>query len=337
MSTPARIVLLVGTAWVLGLALDSWREARVRARMVPPTIESDGVLEGRVALDEALVALLGQRGAPELVARVDLPSGRAVVGVEDNGRFRLTGLPLAALDVELRLGGELLARVPGIVPSSAGEAAHGDVAPDPRLDGVALAGPLRWIELGVQGVDGAALDRGWLAWRASGEATFERTVPVRDGRAAIVTTAELVDVVPLVPGSAAEEFACALGGEVLTLSPVGPVVAYAPSTPAGIELRLELVQSTPPAGLLDEALLRASEAHGGWAEPDGRAELLVVGAGPVVVQWGAYRRAESRLTRARGVRSIATHVPALGLGERVVSVPLDLTGLARRDRRELSR
>lgn len=63
--------------------------------------------------------------------------------------------------------------------------------------------PLRLIELDVVGIDGVGLEHGWLAWRASGQAQYERVVPVEAGHASIATCAEVVDVSPLIGGCAA--------------------------------------------------------------------------------------------------------------------------------------
>jgi hypothetical protein len=337
--TPARLVLYVGFAVVIGLAVLGRRDGGGVVRPVPALVRGDGVLEGRVELAEDFIALRRCGNVPALLARVELPFGLATAEVEDNGRFCLVGLPLCVLDLELRLGGELLARVTGITPCAANAQYGSDVALDPRLFGITLAGPLRLIEVEVVGVDGVGLDHGWLAWRASGAVEYERVVPVRAGRASIVTCSEIVDVVALIAGFDTAELVCAVGGERLDPSPVAAIVALGPDVPDGVMLRLEVVEGrlVSGLGLAGDALLRSGEVRGGWADAEGRAELQVVGQAQVAVQWGAYRRYEDRLTRARGVRGEVVVVPAGGFGERRVVAPLHVSEEMRRRERGWSR
>jgi hypothetical protein len=335
--TPARIVLYVGFGLVVVLALQGWREGPGVGRPVHTLVRGDGVLEGRVELDEHFVALRRHASVPALVAHVESTFGHATAEVEDNGRFCISGLPICELDLELRLGGELLARVTRITPRASDALAGTDVIDDPRLYGITLAGPLRRIELHVVGIDGEGLEHGWLAWRASGAPEYDRAVPVQAGRASIATCAEVVDVLPLIAGCDAIEFPCAVGGERLVVVPAGAIVAFAPEVPAGVMLRLEVVEARWLKGVVGEALLRSGEVRGGWADALGRAELEVVGRGPVVVRWGAYRRSENRLTRVRGLRGRAVDVPVGGFGERRVVVPLERIDEPRRRGQEWNR
>jgi hypothetical protein len=333
---PARIVLFVGFAVVLALAWPVAWDGGVAGPPVHLASRGDGVLEGRVELAEDFALLRRRACVPALVAQVELPFGPATAEVEENGRFYLSGLPIAALDLELRLGGELLALVEDITPRVPCAELEADVLADPRLAAIALAGPLRWIDLSVVGLDGVGLDHGCLAWRASGDERYERVVPVRAGRASIATSAEAVDVLVMIAGCEPVELVCAVGGERLAVPPVGPIVAYAPDVPEGLVLRLELAEAAPSSHVVGAALLPWSDVHGGWAATDGRAELYVVGNGPTVVQWGVYRRSGGRRTRER-LRGVPVLVGAGGYGERRVVVPLDPIERSQRRARGSSR
>ncbi len=333
MGRPARIVLFVGLGLV---ALLGWR-ARVLDGLGagfpggtprPFGRPAHGVLEGRVALDEALAALVARADVDDLEVRALTPFGVARAGVEDNGRFVLDGLPLAPVDLEVHLGGERLARLTGVAPERV-FAPDGDVsvAPhDPRLDGIPLAGPLRVIEIAVDSAEGGPIGQGWLAWRRAGEGPFEAVVPVVDGGATIVSLAELVDVLPILPGYSAPRLPCAFGGERLVALPGARLRAPAPELPEGIVARLEAEHVAVPDELAGEAALRAAEVRGGWPE-GGAAELWLSNPGRVRVRWVTYGLLGERVSRLKGFVSPTAEVDVAASSTKAVDVPFSREAL----------
>lgn len=314
------MVLLLVLGLGLGLAQRMWStpdEDHYGGRMAHT--RDVGLVEGRVELDTELSRVLARRDVPPLEVRVALPWGVASAEVEENGRFVLGGLPKSAVDLGVWLGGELLASVADIQTF----VADGDIGPyDPRLDGLVLDGPLHVIELDVLGADGARLQDGWLAWRASGSGMFEAVAPVFDGAATIVALSELVDVQPILPGCDAPLRVCVFSGDRIVATPGARVVVEAPTMPEDVALRLELVSATLPGHFGGEAKLRAFEARGGWVD-DGRAELLLPSAGKFAVRWVAYVRVGERVTRLREFDAPAVEFSATAFGTRELAVPFD--------------
>ncbi|MEZ6013691.1 MAG: hypothetical protein R3F49_01140 [Planctomycetota bacterium] len=321
MSTLARMVLYLGC----GLVLATWFAVRrdLASLSSPQRMtRGEGFVEGRVALDGAWAALLARKDVPPLEVRATLPFGDATTGLEQSGRFLLTGLPMQPVDLEVRLGGEVLATLPCVTPKR--DAGVG--ALDTMLDGIALDGPPHVIELEVLGLDGRGVEAGWLAWRHAGDAVFESVVPIRDGAATVVSLAPLVDVAPLIPGCAAAVSPCVFHRDRIFLAPGRRLVAEAPQLPTGVLLRLEVVRVDDVPELAGDAQARGREFRGGWVA-DRRAELLLPASGAVTVRWGAYLAHAERLTRLRRLESETVTCDAAAFGVTPIRLPIDAARL----------
>lgn len=330
----ARSVLLVGfglvAVLVLQLQLLTERPEPWRSALDPSEARhAYGSLEGRVAWDEALAALIARPDVPELIVRVTDGAREVCATVDDNGRFVVDGLSLGRVDLDVSLGGESLASLTGL---EAGRAflSDGDATPpalDPRLDGVALAGPLHVVQLTVEALGGAPVAQGLLAWRHSGEAVYERVAPVVEGAATVVSLTPLIDVWPLLPGYVSAPRPCVFDGDRLVATPGARLSATLPSAPEGVVLRLEADACAVPAELSGVAAERASEGRGAWPV-DGVAELWLVQPGPIAVRWAAFATVGERVTRLRGFESTPVAVDVRAEGVATVAPPFEPAALA---------
>ena len=345
-SRVTRVFLLVALAAVAAVGFHAYRTEGVSPW---DALRANGVLFGRVELDDDVRALLARADAPRLQVRTVLPWGVIASRVDERGRFHLRGLSEEPVDLEVRLGGEVLATIDGVAPLLEGDGASMRT-PDPRLTGIELDGPVFALEFWVEGLDGRPAPAGWLAWRPAGMGDFESVVPVRDGHAMVPSLSNVVDVRPLVPGYLGEARHGVFGDEVIVLPPGAAVEAEiavaatdwrvdygaegsAPGDalerflPEDVSLRLDLVKATSNEGeLVGEALVRSLDARGGWLE-DGVARLELPGPGRQDVAWFAFLKVGERSTRIRGFPATPFAVEAPRTGTVRCAVPLDFDAL----------
>jgi len=355
-----RVTLVLGSGLVGWLALVV--EPDDAARRFGGRRAGGHTLEGRVELTDDVVALCALPDVPGLTVRVVVPGGVLVADVEDNGRFWLEGLPAHAVDLEVRVGVEVLARLEGVTPNPPSLAHEDTVMPveSPPLGPIALAGPLHRLELQVLGAEGRPIEGGWLAWRSSPDRPFEAVASVVAGAASFVSLAEFVDVLPLVPGYIGEERACVFHGERVHLVPGLRLATEVPEARPDVFLRLEVLGSTSarwrgskrglelvgptergyippttggvaglsPRGLTGDAARCAAEIVGGWAR-DGRVELAFNVPGTYDLRWAAYIKAPGeRLGRVLGVDAPPTRVEVGGFGTRRIEAPFPMDTFA---------
>lgn len=227
MSAPTRIFLAVIALFALFYggysALGPSRAAEFDHRFgpsypFPHSSELRGYLNGRVEVGPGVQ--IPKDGLFVDVRAADEGGDVAVrrlVHVSSDGTFEVLGIPkgFARVTVELS-SAEIVWEASDVVVGDLG-------AVDERLDPIDLGGSVFPFELAFAGPNGELVHEGQFLWRplagASDDVLFGLPTAIRGGVARFLATAEMIDVIPVVPGACVEFFEGVRTGQTVHLGP----------------------------------------------------------------------------------------------------------------------
>lgn len=296
MALPTRIFLIASLALIVAWGWYSSQSASRELRYRSDAIHRLGHRGDRAGVLRGSVQLGGLEEIPAGALFVKVRARAAegdfameeAVAVEPDGQFECFGLPIGTADLSVELGaGETVWEVRDVAVDSIGAA-------DPRFDPVDLTGRVVPIALDVLGPDDQPVAAGRIAWRRSAGLTedvvFGSVVPVREGRALLLATDEVVDAVALVPGAAPEVFEGVADGSELMLGP-GTTAVVAASGPMpdlakwNVHVLLHPVELDPTFEVLGAASAQLKGTLGAILDEEGNAEIPVTFPGRYDVRW----------------------------------------------------
>jgi hypothetical protein len=283
-ATQISVVLAVGTLAVLLMTQDGAGPARADGGHWIFDPESRGILQGRVQLDE------------------DIPPGHVRVGLwfegleggqrfadalDERGAFLFDPVPtgFGRLTLWVEDDAHPLLEVPDV--------RVGEGAVDPRLFELDLRGRLSRFEVEILDPLGEPVGRALVGWRPFGPGAYEQSVEVRDGRATLVSSQPLVDLLVQAPGLRTEEV---LGVDVGTCVALreGVMVAIEPPPAAfdgvgdpALELRLVREDLDPRFGRRTSRVAEFLQVSRTAAVRDGAARLALPAPGIWRLEWRA--------------------------------------------------
>ncbi|MCZ6599035.1 MAG: hypothetical protein O7B99_15465, partial [Planctomycetota bacterium] len=296
-------------------------------------LEKESALEGSLVVDDGIpVSWLVVEAVSQEKADSGWNRGRKKSRPRTSGRFRLDRLFSGMTDVTVRLAWdpEPLATVTDVWVE------EGEVARDPRLDGLDLTGSIRRIDLEVVDLDGKPVTLGYAAFRPALDGHEKRRVSLEPHGATILSRSGALDIEIVAHGYRTERLEGVTGDRKVVMRRGIPVRVRLPGDVPLPEapMRLEIgLHSDEGRSMWYESIysqdhsdqiLGATWLGGAYESFNADREVFfeLPGPGSYIVNWHLeHLRPDGGIDSSQGIRSV---VPRVEIEDRETEIVLEL-------------